>query len=495
MNSSSSFLIRIPFSHLVPRFDFVARLVQFWPNGYRLVPATPLEITIVIYRRLLTWRHMEFDSSTPTKEGSGSDFVLPNSIPQGLFGIYRTCELTFTQLTGNESGDNQVNDLPHIRFIDLNDNELDGGPEFNLNLDLNVPQNEMQENVVVFEVPNDRVVNESETHVDVETAFVEPRSEELIEQGIEQGIDQQVQYHVMGDKIGSAYDTQYDEPAVEVNLFDFTGNEAFDNIGVTNQLPDVFSQGDGVEVVNVNGLIVQHVLRMNQRFGNATKVNDIVHLHAIETRRNLKLIKNDGWRIRAIRVKQLPVFIESQCNGPTRPSEAVSVGPCGSSGLVTKSKIGRVQIFDQVKVNLEIPTKAVQDQLQPDLKLQVSMSKVFRVKAKAEREISSDHTLQYAMVRDYFGELPSTNPNTIVKIAVDKDTDPFLPTRVFKRLYVCLGAFKYEFRACRREVLGLDSAFIKGSFLGQVLAAVGIDLNNRIYPLAYALVKAKSKSS
>nr|GEW20697.1 transposase, mutator type [Tanacetum cinerariifolium] len=143
-------------------------------------------------------------------------------------------------------------------------------------------------------------------------------------------------------------------------------------------------------------------------------------------------------------------------------------------------------------VNLEIPTKAVQDQLQCDLELQVSMSKVFRTKAKAKREISGDHTLQYAMVRDYVGELPSTNPNTIVKIVVDRDTYPLLPTRVFKILYVCLGALKYKFRAYRREVLGLDGALMKGPFSGQVLAAVAIDPNNIIYPLAYALVEAKS---
>nr|GEV98970.1 putative transposase, mutator type, MULE transposase domain protein [Tanacetum cinerariifolium] len=99
------------------------------------------------------------------------------------------------------------------------------------------------------------------------------------------------------------------------------------------------------------------------------------------------------------------------------------------------------------------------------------------------------------MVRDYVGELPSTNPNTIVKIAVDRDTYPLLHTRVFKILYVCLGALNYEFRAWRREVLGLDGTFINGPFSGQVLAAVAIDPNNIIYPLAYALVEAKSKSS
>ncbi|GJS78332.1 putative ribonuclease H-like domain-containing protein [Tanacetum coccineum] len=51
------------------------------------------------------------------------------------------------------------------------------------------------------------------------------------------------------------------------------------------------------------------------------------------------------------------------------------------------------------------------------------------------------------------------------------------------------------FRVCRRELLGLDSIFMKGPFPIQVLTVVGLDAHNRIYPLAYALVKAKNKSS
>ncbi|GKD64463.1 crooked neck-like protein 1 [Tanacetum coccineum] len=44
-------------------------------------------------------------------------------------------------------------------------------------------------------------------------------------------------------------------------------------------------------------------------------------------------------------------------------------------------------------------------------------------------------------------------------------------------------------------MLGLDGAFMKGPFPGQVLVAVGLDSNNGIYPLAFALVKAETKSS
>ncbi|GJX80040.1 hypothetical protein Tco_0328189 [Tanacetum coccineum] len=122
------------------------------------------------------------------------------------------------------------------------------------------------------------------------------------------------------------------------------------------------------------------------------------------------------------------------------------------------------KIFEQVRINPDILVKAVQDQLQRELEVQISMSKAFRAKAKAERDIIEDHVLQYSMLRDYVVELQSTNPNTTVKIAVERNTGPFFPTRVFQRIYIC-----------------------------QVLVAVRLDSNNGIYLLAYALVEAESR--
>ncbi|GKB21438.1 heat stress transcription factor B-4-like protein [Tanacetum coccineum] len=145
-------------------------------------------------------------------------------------------------------------------------------------------------------------------------------------------------------------------------------------------------------------------------------------------------------------------------------------------------------------VNPDIPVKAVQDQLQRELKFHISMSKAFKAKAIAEREIRGDHVLWYSMLRDYVVELQSTNPNTTIKIAIKRNADHSLPTRVFQRICICLEAFKLGFRACRRDLLGLDGAFMKGPFPGQVLVAIGLDSNNGIYPLAYALVEAESKS-
>ncbi|XP_076890508.1 uncharacterized protein LOC143541617 [Bidens hawaiensis] len=51
------------------------------------------------------------------------------------------------------------------------------------------------------------------------------------------------------------------------------------------------------------------------------------------------------------------------------------------------------------------------------------------------------------------------------------------------------------FKFCGREIIGLDGCFMKGQYPGQVLTAVGVDGNNGIYPVAYAIVETENKSS
>ncbi|GKA11927.1 hypothetical protein Tco_0691473 [Tanacetum coccineum] len=297
------------------------------------------------------------------------------------------------------------------------------------------------------------------------------------------------------------------EPDVDVHLFGISMDLPFDNIGITNLVPDDVLEGEDVDVINADGFDsdpgndeeknyrkrrlaelrteMEGVINASgqwkysfytgQKFTTPKEAKDRVYLHSIESRRNLKLYKNDGVRIRARCDGKVPVFTMSQGTGPTGPNRGMEAGPSGSSGPTTRSKKKEEyreikhctykflseKIFEQVRVNPDIPVKAVQDQLQRELEVQISMSKAFRAKAKAEREIKGDHVLQYSMLRDYVVELQSTNPNTTVKIAVERNIDPSLPTRVFQRIYICLRALKLGFRAYRRDLLGLDGAFMK----------------------------------
>ncbi|GKC43728.1 heat stress transcription factor B-4-like protein [Tanacetum coccineum] len=359
-------------------------------------------------------------------------------------------------------------------------------------------------------------------------------SKEDVEQGIDTAYE--TEYDVQSSKDASTDDNDDDvdedflvdqeneivEPDVDVHLFGISMDLPFDNIGITNLVPDDVLEGEDVDVVNADGfdsdpgndeernyrkrrlaklrMEMEGVINASgqwkysfytgQQFTTPKEAKDRVYLHSIKSIRNLKLFKNDSVRIRARCEGKVHVFTMSQDahdKGDLCPWVLYVGKDKFTQNWVVKThkdthaclqsrdikhctyKFLSEKIFEQVKVNPDIPIKAVQDQLQREL--------------------------EYSMLRYYVVELQSTNPNTTVKIAVERNTDPSLPTRVFQRIYVCLGALKLGFRACRRDLLGLDGAFMKGSFPGQVLVVVGLDSNNGIYPLAYALVEAETKSS
>lgn len=59
---------------------------------------------------------------------------------------------------------------------------------------------------------------------------------------------------------------------------------------------------------------------------------------------------------------------------------------------------------------------------------------------------------------------------------------------VFDRFYVCYAVLRDIWLATCRPIFGIDGCFLKTTAKGQLLAAVGRDANNQIYPLAWAVV-------
>ncbi|XP_039139366.1 uncharacterized protein LOC120276748 isoform X2 [Dioscorea cayenensis subsp. rotundata] len=50
------------------------------------------------------------------------------------------------------------------------------------------------------------------------------------------------------------------------------------------------------------------------------------------------------------------------------------------------------------------------------------------------------------------------------------------------------------FQSCR-NLVSLDGCFLKGTYGGQLLTAVGIDANDCIYPIAWAVVNKENKEN
>ncbi|KAL4302903.1 hypothetical protein GQ457_10G015980 [Hibiscus cannabinus] len=117
----------------------------------------------------------------------------------------------------------------------------------------------------------------------------------------------------------------------------------------------------------------------------------------------------------------------------------------------------------------------------------VSLSKCLRAKNLALEMVLGSHKGQYSMIYDYLGEIRTSNPGSTTILMLDN--------RVFLRMYICLHACKEGYKARCRPVLSIDGCHLKGYYGGTFLAAVSVDANDNIYPIAYAVVEAKIESS
>ncbi|GJT67917.1 hypothetical protein Tco_1019397 [Tanacetum coccineum] len=409
--------------------------------------------------------------------------VTPSSLPQHDSSTHCKDSVCFTDVAG---GGVDSSGLSHDESFGVDNMDL------NLNepVNLNVSQVETQSKLPVSEEPD--VGRTQEPILSEEFSVEDVVVEDYVSSGedkedAEQGNGQEDEsaptdgwFFYDDERIDTAYETEYDvqysedagtddddvdeyflvdedneivEPDVDVHLFGISMDLPFDNIGITNLVSDDVLEGEDVDVINADGFDnvpcndeeknyrkrrlaelrtkLEGVINASgqwkysfytgQKFTTPKEAKDRVYLHSIESRRNLKLHKNDGVRIRVRCDEKVHVFIMSQGKSNTALTNSYLRRYLNKSRLIWISQL---------------------------------------------RQFKTSFNVSW---RDYVIELQSTNPNTIVKIAVERNTDPSLPTRVFQRIYICLGALKLGFRARRRYLLGLDGAFMKESFLGQCL--------------------------
>ncbi|XP_022854823.1 uncharacterized protein LOC111376128 [Olea europaea var. sylvestris] len=108
----------------------------------------------------------------------------------------------------------------------------------------------------------------------------------------------------------------------------------------------------------------------------------------------------------------------------------------------------------------------------------------YRSEEKALEKIRGSVVEHYKLLWDYCEELKRTNIGTTALVEGHVGE--------FRRLYICIGALRDGFiRGCIR-VIGVDGCFLKTELGGQLLTAVGVDANNGMYLVVYAVVEVEN---
>ena len=149
---------------------------------------------------------------------------------------------------------------------------------------------------------------------------------------------------------------------------------------------------------------------------------------------------------------------------------------------------------NDIRMSLVWPIKTFHKKISNKLKCDVSKHSVYMAKRRVLIKINCTREIQYSRVWDYAHEVKMILSESTIKI-ITEDLEPGTDRGRFMRMHVCLSTLKKVFTEFYKKLVGLESCHLKGPFGGQLLAVVGVDTNDGIYLVAWAVVESETSES
>ncbi|KAK0585464.1 hypothetical protein LWI29_028919 [Acer saccharum] len=165
---------------------------------------------------------------------------------------------------------------------------------------------------------------------------------------------------------------------------------------------------------------------------------------------------------------------------------------CFKDKLVN-SKVIAKKYVGQWRANPDWNFARLSQQLRTETSMDASLWQYYCDKNVARDMILGSVKEQYSKLWEYSAELRMMNPRSLVIMKCSEEAIGENPR--FERLYICMAVLKEGWKEGYMPILVLDSCFIKGYHIGQLLTAIEVDLNNQMYIVVYALVEFECKET
>ncbi|KAA8517316.1 hypothetical protein F0562_017609 [Nyssa sinensis] len=150
-------------------------------------------------------------------------------------------------------------------------------------------------------------------------------------------------------------------------------------------------------------------------------------------------------------------------------------------------------IREAIKTNLDMKVDAMQTYLQKTYGIEASKMQLYKAKMRELDEIEGKHGSSYTMLPMYASEIRRTNPGSLVKIEYQRPS--LLMNPLFKRIFITFETLFKRFKAGCRPFIGIDGCHLKGPYSGVLLAAVSLNGNNGLFPIAVGVVESENRHS
>ena len=215
---------------------------------------------------------------------------------------------------------------------------------------------------------------------------------------------------------------------------------------------------------------------------------------ALQEKKNLRFKKDDKTRVVVVCEKECEFYLRVS-KTPSRTyfqvTSFVNEHACArsSENRQAKTKFLAKKFVPILRHSPNIRISALIEQARLNWGVYLGKWKAYRAKVKAIEMIQGATADQYTYLRNYAAEILRNYPGSTVKIKSTMGVSG----PVFERIYICFSATKTAFGKHCRPLIGLDGCFLKGLYGGQLLAVVGKDANNQMFPIAYAVIEAETK--
>ncbi|KAI8546654.1 hypothetical protein RHMOL_Rhmol07G0136600 [Rhododendron molle] len=297
----------------------------------------------------------------------------------------------------------------------------------------------------------------------------------------------------------------YDDTPVVDNLVNIDGDE---DVVSNDELRSNDSNSDGEggidngvkhAVFNENTDMVNPIFEVGMEFKTHAVFRDAVKEYAVKWGKEIKFLKSDRTQVRAKCKDGCPwdIYCAYVPNDLVyRVKTFKDVHSCVRSFNVkwVSTKWIVSHYSKRIKKNPTWPIPSLVATIESEKTVNVHPQKAYRARRISVEMLEGSSAQQFSLLNSYAAEILKTNVGTIVKLKV-KPVPGSESEVKFKRFYICWGALKKGFMEGCRPVIGLDGCHLKGPHGGILLTAVGIDANNCIYPLAYAVVEKEKKKT
>ncbi|KAG7593878.1 Zinc finger SWIM-type [Arabidopsis thaliana x Arabidopsis arenosa] len=271
---------------------------------------------------------------------------------------------------------------------------------------------------------------------------------------------------------------------------------------------DVYPESDGEDNADGPERVHTHIRRGDrhlypkQTFFSGVAIKEAVVDYALRTGCNLKQYRYDqdkiGFKCVGNDGKEEGVRCEWQVYAASLPNDPMwkirkfidkhSCIPNGECEMFKVLHIARLFV-DKIRENLEfyMPAK-IEELIKEQWKISVTRNQCQAARKKARQWIEKEYDDQFARLRDYAAEILESNPDSHVEVDCLNEEGKDM----FNRFYVCFDSLRKTWKDSCRPLLGIDGCFLKNKVKGQLLVALGRDANNKIYPVAWGVVKVEN---